>query len=186
MNLPNLITIGRLLSVPVAVYLLMQSAFAAAFALFVVLAASDALDGYVAKRRGQTTQIGALLDPLADKALLIGMYVTLGLQQNLANWLVVLVVFRDLMIVGGVLLLFLVRVEVRMRPLRISKLNTAAQLALVALVLARLGWGLPAGWAEEALVYLVAATTAASGAGYIGSWARQIAGLEGREPPGTR
>lgn len=78
MNLPNLITLGRLLSVPVMIYLLMQSVYLAAFVLFILAGASDALDGYLAKRNNQTTQLGALLDPIADKLLLVGVYVTLG------------------------------------------------------------------------------------------------------------
>ena len=94
MNLPNLITFGRLLTVPITVYLLMQSAFLSAFILFLVAGASDALDGYLAKRNNQTTELGTILDPLADKALLVGVYVTLGLQGSLPSWLVVLVVFR--------------------------------------------------------------------------------------------
>ena len=68
------------MTVPVAVYLLIQSAYLAAFILFLLAGVSDALDGYLAKRNNQTTELGAILDPLADKALLVGVYVTLGLQ----------------------------------------------------------------------------------------------------------
>ena len=183
MNLPNAITLARLLSVPVEVYLLMQSAYLAAFVLFVLAGLSDALDGYLAKTRDQRTTIGAMLDPIADKALLVGVYVTLGAQGSVPNWLVVLVVFRDLMIVGGVILLFLVRLEVRMRPLVVSKINTAAQIALAAIVLAELGLDLRIGGLTSAMIYVVAATTVISGAGYIGSWTRQMAGAEDRDIP---
>lgn len=183
MNLPISITLGRLLSVPVAVYLLMQSAYLAAFILFVVAGISDALDGYLAKRNNQTSELGAILDPLADKALLVGVYVTLGLQDNLPSWLVVLVVFRDLMIVGGVFLLFLIRLEVRMHPLIISKVNTAAQIGLAAIVLAELGLALDVNRITTAMIYIVAATTVISGAGYIVAWLRQMAGAEGDGRP---
>jgi cardiolipin synthase len=183
-NLPNLITFGRLLSVPVAVYLIMQSAHLAAFVLFVLAGVSDALDGYLAKHNNQTTQLGAILDPMADKTLLVGVYVTLGLQGNLPNWLVVLVVFRDLLIVGGVIILFLVRLEVKMRPLIISKINTAAQLALAAIVLAELGFRLDIGELVQTAIYVVGATTVISGASYMVSWTRQMAGVEEDGPRG--
>ena len=178
MNLPNLITFARLLSVPVAVYLIMQSEHRAAFVLFVLAGISDALDGYLAKNNDQTTQLGAILDPMADKTLLVGVYVTLGLQGSLPNWLVMLVVFRDLLIVGGVMILFLLRFEVKMRPLIISKVNTAAQLALAAIVLAALGFTLDIDVVVDIAIYIVAATTAISGAGYVVSWTRQMTGIE--------
>jgi len=177
-NLPNLITFGRLLTVPITVYLLMQSAYLAAFILFLLAGASDALDGYLAKRNNQTTELGAILDPLADKALLVGVYVTLGLQGNLPSWLVVLVVFRDVLIIGGVIILFLVRLDVKMRPLIISKINTATQIGLAAVVLAELGLKLDIMGAVEIMIYLVGATTVISGASYMVSWARQMAGIE--------
>ena len=182
-NLPNLITLGRLLSVPVVVYLLMQTAYMAAFLLFVAAGISDALDGYLAKRYNQTTRIGAFLDPLADKTLLVSIYVTLGLQGELPNWLVVLVVFRDLLIVGGAVLSPLVRVEVMTRPLRVSKLNTAVQIGLAAFVLGQLALEFRVELLESALVYLAAATTAASGASYLVYWARQTAGNGRNGPP---
>lgn len=183
MNLPNLITLGRLLSVPVAVYLLMQTAYMAAFLLFVAAGISDALDGYLAKRYNQTTRLGAFLDPLADKTLLVSIYVTLGLQGDLPNWLVVLVVFRDLLIIGGAVLAPLVRVEVRIRPLAISKLNTAVQIGLAAFVLGQLALDVRVDLVESAMIYLVAATTAASGASYLVYWARQTAGNGKNGPP---
>lgn len=186
MNLPNIITIGRLLSVPAVVYLLMQAAHLHAFALFVAAGLSDAVDGYVAKRYNMTTRIGALLDPLADKTLLVSVYVTLGLQGILPDWLVVLVVFRDLLIIGGAVLFSFARIDVRRRPLAISKMNTALQIGLAAFVLGELGLGFEAAAAEAALVHLTAATTAASGAGYLVYWARQMAGFEGDGPPGGR
>ena len=183
MNLPNLITFGRLLTVPIAVYLMMQSAYLAAFLLFLLAGVSDALDGYLAKRNNQTTELGAILDPLADKALLVGVYVTLGLQENLPNWLVLLVVFRDVLIIGGVIILFLVRLEVRMRPLIVSKINTAAQIGLAAIVLAELGLQLEILGLVEAMIYFVGATTVISGASYMVSWSRQMAGIEDDELP---
>lgn len=186
MNLPNAITLGRLLSVPVAIYLILQSAYLAAFILFVAAGISDALDGYIAKTFRMTTKLGALLDPVADKALLMGVYVTLGSQGNLPHWLVVLVVFRDMMILGGVFLMFIVRLEVKMRPLLVSKANTAAQIALAAIVLAELGLSLSISGIADAAVYVAAASTVVSGAGYIVSWTRQMAGVEEDTTPTIR
>ena len=114
---------------------------------------------------------------MADKTLLVGVYITLGLQGYLPNRLVVLVVFRDLLIVGGVIILFLVRLEVKMRPLIISKVNTAAQLALAAIVLAKLGFPFDMDGLVHAAIYIVGATTVISGASYMVSWTRQMAGV---------
>lgn len=184
MKLPNFISFGRLLCVPVEVYLLIELAYVAAFSLFVLMVISDGLDGYLAKRNKQTSELGAILDPLADKALLVSVYVTLGLQQGLPSWLVVLVVFRDLLIVGGVIVLFLVRMKVRMKPLIVSKINTAVQMALVTLILAEFALSFDFGMASNSLVYLAAVTTAASGGVYIFSWARLMTGIEEADDKG--
>lgn len=166
-NLPNLITLARLLSVPVVVWLLVTSAYDYAFWLFVAAALSDAVDGFLAKRFGLTTVLGAYLDPIADKVLLVGVYVTFGLQEHLATWLVILVVFRDLLIVGGLVLLQFIGQEVKMQPAWSSKLNTTAQIALAGLILASLGIRLQAGDWIETMIWVVALTTVWSGTEYI-------------------
>ena len=178
MNLPNIITLGRLLSVPVAIWLVLDDELAAAFWLFVAAGLSDAVDGFIAKRFDQRSELGALLDPVADKALLVSMYVTLGAASHLPTWLVILVVFRDVLIIGGFLLVAALAQPMRWEPLFISKLNTALQIALVALVLAQLGLGLAGAPLRVALLYGVAATTVLSGAGYLVRWARALAGAE--------
>lgn len=178
MNPPNLITLGRLLSVPVAVWLILEGAEAAAFWVFVAAGVSDAVDGFLANRFDWRTRIGALLDPIADKTLLVGVYVTLGIAGHLPAWLVILVVFRDLLIVGGFLLVQAMAQTMRSEPLVVSKVNTASQIALAAATLARLGLGLSIDTLAEALIYVVAATTVLSGAGYLIRWTRALAGLE--------
>src|ERR1700745_4236522 len=105
LNLPNVISLGRLLLVPLAISLILEGSYWAAFWIFVVAGVSDALDGFIAKNFDQRTRLGALLDPLADKVLLVSVYVTLGIAGQLWPWLVVLVVFRDVMIIGGFLLI---------------------------------------------------------------------------------
>jgi cardiolipin synthase len=177
-NLPNLITLGRLLCVPLAIWLVLSGEHSAAFWIFVAAGLSDAVDGFIAKRFDQRSRLGALLDPLADKALLVSMYVTLGVASQLPNWLVILVVFRDALIVGGFLLVVTLAQQMRWEPLFVSKLNTALQIALVALVLAQLGLGLGGFGLRTYLVYGVAATTVISGAAYLVRFARTLAGAE--------
>jgi cardiolipin synthase len=178
MSLPNLISLARLLAVPFAVYLIIEGEYAGAFWLFVAAGASDAVDGFLAKRLGMQSDLGGYLDPLADKALLVGVYVALGHGGHIPTWLVILVVFRDILIVGGVILIFLINGSGAARPLYISKINTAAQITLVAFVLAALGFGADAGVWLEVLVWIVAATTVLSGGSYLVNWARQTRGVE--------
>jgi cardiolipin synthase (CMP-forming) len=177
-NPANLITLGRLLLVPVSVWLILAGHFGAAFWMFVVAGVSDAVDGFIAKRFDMRTRIGALLDPVADKTLLVSTYVTLGVAAQLPTWLVILVVSRDLMIVGGFLLVQLLSAETRWEPLMVSKANTALQIILVALTLARLAFAFDDHGLGILLVYAVAATTILSGAGYLVRWARSLAGAE--------
>ena len=179
MNLPNIISLGRLLSVPIIIYLILNDYMTAAFWLFVAAGISDGVDGYLAKTLGQSSALGAFLDPIADKVLLVGVYVTLGQAGHLPNWLVIMVVFRDLIIVGGIILQHISDSGVRrVRPLLISKVNTAAQIALIALVLTELGLGFDLGGFLDVLVYVVAATTFVSGAGYIIYWGRTVEPFE--------
>jgi cardiolipin synthase len=170
-NLPNAITLARLCAVPAAVWLVLHEDFPAAFWLFVAAGVSDAVDGWLARRTGPTA-VGTVLDPVADKLLLVSMYVTLSAAQELPDWLAILVVFRDLLIVGGVLVLGLTGQKVAIRPLFVSKLNTFLQITLVALVLAMAatGWKWPV--ITEVLGWAVAASTFASGAAYVWMGAR--------------
>ncbi|MBX6367492.1 MAG: CDP-alcohol phosphatidyltransferase family protein [Rhodospirillales bacterium] len=179
MSLPNIITLARLLSVPVTVWLILDGRLSAAFAMFVAAGISDAVDGWIAKRWEQRTELGALLDPIADKTLLVAIFVTLGIAGHIPAWLVILAVFRDLLIVGGYILLRLnAPGEFKAKPLLISKANTGFQIALVAIVLARLGLGLDFGWLVTSLVYVTGATTVLSGAAYLARFGRALAGME--------
>lgn len=178
MSLPNAITLARLLCVPVAVWLILNEELALAFWLFVAAGLSDAVDGFIAKRFDQRSALGALMDPLADKALLVSMYVTLGIANHLPNWLVILVVFRDILIVGGYLFTVALTQPIRSHPLAISKINTALQIALIAIVLAHIGLQLPDYGLVTVLIYAVGATTIASGAGYLVRWTRALTGTE--------
>lgn len=178
MSIPNLVTLARLFSVPLAIWLILSNDLAAAFWLFVAAGLSDAVDGYIAKHMDQRSELGALLDPLADKTLLVSLFVTLGLAGHLPPWIVILVVFRDILIVGGFLLAMAVSQSIRSRPLAISKLNTTLQIALVAVVLGGLGLGIEVRRLTAILVWAVGLTTILSGAGYVVRWWRRIDAVE--------
>jgi cardiolipin synthase len=171
-TLPNLITLARLCAVPAAVWLILQHRLDLAFLVFVGAGISDAVDGWLARVRNARSALGALLDPVADKALLVSVYVTLAAVGVLPDWLAILVVFRDLLIVGGVLFLWVLGFPARIRPLLVSKANTAAQIGLAALALLLKGFGLAAPTLLETMIWLVAATTFASGAAYVVQAAR--------------
>jgi cardiolipin synthase (CMP-forming) len=177
--LPNLISLARLLAVPLAVWLIVSDRLGVAFWLFVAAGISDALDGFLAKHLDLRSELGAYLDPLADKALLTSVYVTLGYEGHMASWLVILVVFRDVLIIGGAILYQTLTGALRMQPLLISKLNTAAQIALAAVVLAQSGLGVDYG-IDTLLVPVVAATTLASGGAYLVVWGWRALHMQGR------
>lgn len=177
LTLPNIITLVRLVAVPVVVLLLMDRDYGAAFALFVAAGISDAVDGAIARHvPGQASELGRYLDPVADKALLVSIYVTLGIVGAIPGWLVLLVVSRDVLIVGGVILSWIVTRPVPIVPLLISKTNTAAQILFAAVVLGELGLGIALGPVVPALGWIVAALTIGSAAAYLIGWARHMTG----------
>ncbi len=165
-HLPNLLSVLRLVLVPVIIVLIVRQQLAAAFWVFVVAGLSDALDGFLAKRLNLVSKLGSYLDPLADKVLLVGIYVTLSIGDYLPLWLVLLVVARDVLIMLGALLLRALTQRLEMRPLMISKLNTTMQIVLAALVLAGPAFALDLASVVTLLIYLTAATTVASGVAY--------------------
>lgn len=165
-SLPNLISLARLFAVPLMVWLIVAGEMTAAFWVFVAAGISDAVDGFIAKRFDAITTFGSYIDPLADKALLVSCFVALGIEGQIADWLVILVVFRDVVIIGGAILAVPLGRPVIMRPLFISKLNTTTQIILVALVLAEIGVGVHEAKLIVLMQYIVAATTLASGIGY--------------------
>ena len=175
-TLPNLITLARLCAVPAAIWLMLQHRLDLAFLVFIGAGISDALDGWIARAWNARSQLGAVLDPIADKALLVSVYVTLAAIGVLPDWLAILVVFRDLLIVGGVLVLWAVGLPPRIKPIFISKANTAAQIILAALVLLLAGFGFSTPLLLEVMIWIVAATTFASGAAYVAQAARRTAG----------
>lgn len=177
MNLPNLLTLGRIVMVPIVVMLIAAGRYQAAFWCFVAAGITDGVDGYLARKLDQRTTLGAYLDPLADKALLVSIYLTLGIVGHLPTWLVVLVVSRDVMIVGAVILSWVMERPVTIKPLYISKMNTVGQIALAAAVLLQLGFpALPLGTVVEMAIPVAAALTVLSMAAYLVQWVRHMAG----------
>ncbi len=188
MNIPNLITLSRLASVPLIVWLILENDMMIAFWVFFAAALSDAADGIIAKHFGMETVFGAFLDPIADKALLVGVYLTLGHEGLLPTWLVILVVFRDMLIVGGALLFQTVTQSLTMQPLMISKVNTFLQLVLAIGVLWTGAYGIGDGIVLDLMGYIVAVTTLWSGVLYVATWSRRATVMEsalGDQEPGN-
>lgn len=171
-DIPNLISIVRILLVGPLVWLLLAQRFGPALVLFVIAGLSDALDGFLAKRYGWVSRLGSILDPIADKLLMVCAYLTLGWLALLPLWLVAAVIARDLIIVGGAVYYQLRIARVEMAPTLISKANTLFQILLVFMVLADQVRSLPS-IVTDTLLVIVLTTTLASGATYIWIWSRR-------------
>jgi cardiolipin synthase len=169
-NIPNFITLGRIISVPVIFWLLLSGQNRIAFVVFLCAGISDAVDGYLAKRFNWSTELGSYLDPLADKLLIVSIFIALGVREELPLWLVIAVVSRDILIVAAVLLAWLLDQPVRIRPLAVSKANTLMQIALAATVLADIGFNLGLETVRLYLVWTTAALTLLSLAAYLRAW----------------
>jgi cardiolipin synthase (CMP-forming) len=174
LSIPNLITLGRILLVPIVVWAIVSGQMRIAFILFVVAGVSDGIDGFLAKRFQMKSELGAYLDPLADKALIVSIYISLGIATALPIFLVILVVSRDIMIVSAFLLSLLVGKPMPIRPLMVSKANTAAQIVLAVLVLAEQAFGFHVALASQLMIALVAILTLLSIAFYLAEWVRHM------------
>ena len=170
MTIPNLITLGRVFLVPVVFWLLVSGRVQAAFWMFVVAGISDGVDGYLAKRFDWASELGSYLDPLADKLLVVSIFIAMGVLQELPSWLVIAVVSRDVLIVIAIMLTWLFSVPVKIRPFAISKANTCAQLVLASTVLADVGFQLGLGTLRWWLIWLTAFLTIGSLVVYIHAW----------------
>ena len=153
--------------------LILQGSFGWALALFGLAGFSDGLDGYLAKRFDWHTRLGALLDPIADKLLVAGLFITLAYTQDIPVWLAAVVIVRDVVIVAGATVYnFFVR-PVEGEPTRVSKLNTALQLLFLLFVISRAGFGWPEPIALTVLGASVLVTVVISGVDYVWSWSRR-------------
>ncbi len=148
-------------------WLIMSDQVWAAFWVFVAAGISDALDGFIAKTFDQRTDVGTILDPLADKALLDGVYIALALSGHLPIWLAALVVGRDVLIVLGVILIRRRDPVYRVRPLKTGKLNTFTQIVLAAMALAIWGDVVDVSHLLTPMIWLVTLMTLISGGSYV-------------------
>ena len=168
--IPNILTLLRLAAAPILVVVLRDESYGLALAIFLLAGISDGLDGYIAKRFSCESRLGAILDPIADKVLVVSACVMLTLLGHLPFWLLVAIVFRDLLIVGGYLVLVTLHGSVQMRPSIVSKLNTVVQITLVIVVLAAQAGVVDVGVFTGMLIVVVSITTALSGAHYVWIW----------------
>jgi len=176
MTLPNCITIARFLAIPFILYFMLTDQLRAAFGVFLVAGLSDAVDGAIARHFRQRSVLGAWLDPMADKLLLVSVYIVLAYLAVVPLWLVILVVFRDLAIGTGVLLTFIMHRPVTIAPLFVSKLNTTAQIVLAVAALANQSLLVVPGWLLTSLVWITAGLTLASFASYFLVWRQTMFG----------
>ena len=173
-HLPNLLTSLRLAAAPTTAGLLVAGHFNAAFGLFAVAGLSDAADGFLAKRFGLDSPLGRVLDPTADKALMLAGFVTLAILDDVPVWLAALVITRDVLILLGLAIAMALRVPIEVQPLLIGKLCTALQVLYIGLHLASLAFEFPLGAISPADAYLVGGVALASGFAYSAVWLRAM------------
>ncbi|MBI5682505.1 MAG: CDP-alcohol phosphatidyltransferase family protein [Deltaproteobacteria bacterium] len=164
MNIPNLLTIFRILLVPVFIILIINYELKTALLVFILAAVTDGLDGLIARVFNQKTKLGAYLDPVADKLLLASAYITLAAQNILPNWLTVIVVSRDVIILIGIVVLVVMGKPVEIKPSMISKTTTALQILTVVFTIV---WFSIPSIITSSLIPLTAIFTIASGIYYI-------------------
>jgi len=165
MTIPNLITVLRIILVPIFVIYMINNNTLASLIVFIIASISDALDGFLARVFHQKSNLGAHLDPLADKMLLMTAYITLAILKMIPSWLAVLAISRDVIILLGVLILYLNRYPVKINPSLLSKATTVTQIATVLVVLSH-GY-LNIEFLRIYIFWLAALLTIASGLQYI-------------------
>jgi cardiolipin synthase len=166
MTLPNVITLLRILLTPLLVWLLLDHRMKQALLVFLIAGFSDGLDGLIARVFHQKSKLGAYLDPLADKLLLVSSFILLGHMKKIPYWLVIITVSRDAIIVLGIVTLMLHQLRVEIKPLVLSKFNTLLQLLTIFVVLGSVYFAPPA-WGLMLLFTITALLSIASGLHYI-------------------
>ncbi|TAN18636.1 MAG: CDP-alcohol phosphatidyltransferase family protein [Rhizobiaceae bacterium] len=183
MTIPNIITLMRFFLVPAVVFAMLSDRMGWAFAGFLIAGISDGVDGFIARQFNQRSKLGAYLDPVADKLLLVSVFVVLGFMGGLPLWLVVAAVSRDALIVGAVLISSLMGHPVDIRPVFVSKANTAVQIVLAAWVLAESAFAMAFGPVRTWLIIVSGLLTVASAAAYLVSWLKHMAGYAEGDTP---
>ena len=172
----NIVSMLRLLSVPFLAYFFIEGAYSWVFWIFIAASISDALDGYLARRLQSATPIGRMLDPIADKVMLITIFYLLGHYDYLPLWLVFLSISRDLAIILGILILQWKKCPFTTAPAFVSKLNTTLQMILVLWTLGNLLYSFPFSFIKESLIYIVLFTTLLSWYDYVVLWIKLMKG----------
>lgn len=175
-QIPNAITIMRLILVPVLLLLLNRGEYGWALLIFAIAGISDGLDGYLARKYKLESQFGGFLDPVADKVLMIGTYVSLVMLGLLPLWLVLLVVARDFLIVGFIMMLLAIGDSIRPAPSIYSKINTVVQILLVVFLLIYKAFAPALGLVVDFLMYALVVTTLVSTVNYYWVWVVQRMG----------
>lgn len=174
MNLPNFISLGRLFLAPLMVWLILDERFYQAVWVFIIAGVSDILDGLLARLLKNQTTVGRYLDPVADKVLLVAVFLTLGMKGYFPAWFVILAVFRDIMILGGALMVVVFSLKFRIEPVVLSKLNTFLQILLVLSTLMALEYNWPSPYFLRMLLLVATGTTVLSGLHYVFKWVRGL------------
>jgi len=181
LTLANGVTAIRVVLVPFIAIALLNGRFEQAFWMMMAAGASDAVDGYIARTFGHKSLVGAYLDPLADKLLIVTIFGLLTYEGHLPGWMMALVVARDVAIVATVAVFTRMRkIDFRMQPLFISKLTTFAQIALVLATVADLAFALDWGQLRDGLLWTAAAATVASWVAYFFEALRALRAAEAK------
>jgi cardiolipin synthase len=173
-SLPNLISLGRLLLAPTIIALIASQQWKQACVVFAIAGISDAVDGWLAKTFNLRSELGSYLDPLADKALVVSIYVALAIASVLPATIAILVVARDVMIVGAFMISLVMQKPMKVKPLMISKINTAAQISFAAIVLGAKAFDVAPGVWFDVFLYAVAALTLGSTGAYLNQWIKHM------------
>jgi len=166
MNLPNYITLVRIVLIPFFINLMIYGYYQAALAVFAAACVTDALDGLIARVTNSITELGALLDPIADKLLILSAFVTLVLLGMLPVWLVIIVVSRDVILILGSMVIYFLGHDLKARPSIIGKATTVWQLLVVMLSLFLMTFDGETAW-MQALYWITAVFTLVSGVQYV-------------------
>lgn len=173
-HVPNMLSAFRLLAAPAVAFFILKGADSAAFVVFVLAGISDALDGYLAKTFAFTSRFGAMLDPAADKLLMLASFLTLTVVGVIPWWLTVVVIGRDVAIVTGVVMAWVLSAPLKVRPLIAGKSSTVVQVVYVALVLALAAFGLKMDVLQAFWAFLVVLFAIWSLLAYALLWLRAV------------
>ncbi len=179
LNIPNLLTLGRILLTPFIIYAILEHQPMLALLLMAIAGLTDMLDGAIARYFNQRSIVGAYMDPLADKLMLIGSFVTLFVIDQIPLFLFIAVLFRDVIIIIGAIAYELVTHKLEMEPSMASKVTTFLQIVFVLATLADMAWQMPGETIQLALLWLTFAFTCLSGIQYMVVWMHKAVSAEG-------